>query len=221
MDLPEDTARAGARVWLPISIRIPDRGLFALKGARRFSATITFNGAMLSKVSATGATITSQAYDPKTAIRRITLQGEYPGTGDTLAMLVCDVLQSGVPVTPLTFEEFVWDHPHVLPQKLDGTFTVLDTCYLTSLVARPRVLKIRPMPAADDAVAEIELEDVQTIRATIVDPLGEEVRVVREGRYQPGRYELPLDLRNLPSGPYTLVIDTPFGRTIERIMVTR
>lgn len=221
VDLPEDTAGPGARVSLPISISIPDRGLFALKGARRFKATISFNGATLSRVEAAGATITAQSYDPRTMIRRITLEGAYPGTGDTLAILFCNVLQSGIPVTPLTFEEFTWDHPHVLPQKLDGSFTVLDTCYTGAIVARPRVLKIRPMPAADEATAEIELDDVQTIRVSISDPLGREVAVVAEGRYKEGRYELPLDLRALPSGGYTLVIDTPFGRTIERIVITR
>ncbi len=221
VDLPEESAAPGARVSLPIRISIPDPVLFTLKGARAYTTIITFNGAILSPVEAIGATIVAQTYDPATMLRRVTLAGEYPGVGDTLATLICNVPMSTLVGTPLTFEEFSWDHPHVFPETLDGSFTMLDTCYLSNMVARPKVLKIRPMPAGDAAVAEIELEDVLSIRASIIDPLGQEVALIAEGRYNKGRYELPLALHGLASGLYTLIIDTPFGRTTERIVIAR
>lgn len=220
--LPVDSAGPGSRVSLPVRISIPDRALFDLKGARRYRTIITFNGAILVPVNAPGAQITGNSYDPKTATRRLTLEGEYSGTGDTLALLVCNVPQNDFTGTPLTFEEFTWDTPQVFTTKINGHFTMLDICYDgASLVFRPSALKIRPMPVNGEAVVGIELEEDHTLRVSLVDVGGREIEIISGRRYGAGYHELPLDLHAFPTGIYTLVIATPFGQATERIAIVK
>lgn len=220
--LPVDSAGPGSRVSLPVRISIADRALFDLKGARRYRTVITFNGAMLVPVNAPGAQIIDNSYDPRTATRRLTLEGEYSGTGDTLVLLVCDVPQNDFTSTPLAFEDFTWDTPQVFTTKINGQFSMIDTCYDgASLVFRPKALKIRPMPASGEAMMGIELAEDHTLRVSLVDARGREVEVIAGRRYGAGYHELPLNLQGFPAGTYTLVIATPFGTATERITVVR
>lgn len=220
--LPEDSAGPGATVSLPIRIDIPDRTLFDLKGARAYRAVVTFSGAILVPDGATGAQIVAQSYDPATSLRRLTLEGEYSGTSDTLAVLLCHVPRSDVTATPLTFEEFTWDNPQVFPTKINGSFTLLDTCYTgRTLVSRPQALKIRPMPAGDEAVVEVDLEETHTLRMTLVDETGRETLLMSGRQFGAGHHELPLDLGTIPPGRYTLVLSTNFDRTSMRIVVVK
>ncbi|MDB5036119.1 MAG: von Willebrand factor type domain protein [Chlorobi bacterium] len=219
--LPTDSARPGTRVPIPIRLSIPDRAAFNASGAHAFRTTIAFNGLVLLPDSpAVRGTITSMSFDVRTGAQRVTIDGEYGGS-DTVAIILCEVIQSDS--TPLTFVSFAWDRPGVMADTVNGSFTTIGRCFdaQAHLVARPRILRVRPMPVGSGATIEIQLDDPQMLTATLADTRGGTVREIASGYFPAGTLVLPLSVEGVPSGTYTLLVRTEFGEASRRIVVVR
>lgn len=217
--LPVDSARPGSRITIPISIGLSDIVLFAQSGAADWRATIAFDGRLLMPQSATRADIVAQSFDAQSGTQSITLAGRYAG-GDTLALLRCDVPSSARGATPLRFVTFAWDSSAVGADTINGAFTATNECGPGGMLsARIQGLKVRPMPARDEAVVEFELGEEHSIVLAIEDALGRR-RELAAGRYAAGRHELNVAL-DLATGYYRLSLVTPFGSASLPVIIAR
>ncbi|MBS1911311.1 MAG: choice-of-anchor D domain-containing protein [Bacteroidetes bacterium] len=222
ISLPTMAAGSNQHLVLPLHIVIPDRALFSGTGARLFHTTITFNGLALQPDSVTGATLTTNTYDPVSHIQTMTLDGAYPGTGDTLALIHGTVPVGVTVTTPLAFEDFTWDRPAVAVELVNGLLQVTASCTTGDrLTAHVHLTKIRPMPAGDEATVEFDLEEDETVSLVVSDLLGRNVAALGEKRYTKGHHAATVSLRGVPSGTYTIALITPFGGTAAACIVSR
>ncbi len=68
-------------------------------------------------------------------------------------------------------------------------------------------VSIMPNPAQTDAKVKLTLANFGEVKISLFDDLGREVANVVNGELYQGSYDLPLDLRNIPAGHYTLRVD--------------
>jgi len=222
--LPNDTGRVGRPIALPIRLSIADRDAFARVGADSFRTSIRYSGNILRLDTVMNATVVAREEDRLSGDVTLTLEGTYPDTeNDTLAYLVCTPMFGDRTVTPLIFTSYRWDKPNARADTVNGSFALTGNCYETGLVlmAEPKVLKIRPQPASGTAQIDLELDDWMDLRALLIDEHGAMVAESALGRYEAGRHTVGIDLAGVPSGVYSLVIETPFGRVARPIIVTR
>jgi hypothetical protein len=140
-----------------------------------------------------------------------------------LTSLIGVALLGDRPTTPLEFVSVTWDAPGVATDTINGLFTVIGSCsdiQLRTLPA-PKVVVISPQPASSHASVELELEQWVQLRASLVNAAGVEVATVAEGIFDAGRHSLPLEVEQLSPGVYSLLIETAYGRVVERIVVVQ
>jgi hypothetical protein len=65
-----------------------------------------------------------------------------------------------------------------------------------------------PNPAQNEAHIKLALTKSGTIRISLYDDLGREAVSIANGELYQGSYDLPLDLRELPAGHYTLRVES-------------
>ncbi|HIG73891.1 MAG TPA: T9SS type A sorting domain-containing protein [Bacteroidetes bacterium] len=82
-------------------------------------------------------------------------------------------------------------------------------------------LRAFPNPAAGSATVAVSLERAQDVRVTLLDVLGREVAVVREGALAAGTTELALPTADLPSGTYLVRLAGEAGARTQTIQVVR
>ena len=79
-------------------------------------------------------------------------------------------------------------------------------------------LSVWPNPSAGRATVAFSVEAATDVRLSVVDALGREVAVLREGSVEAGRHEAVLDAEALPAGTYLVRLATGSGQTAtERI----
>jgi hypothetical protein len=222
--LPIDSAKPSEEVAFPIRAIPDDTVALALSRARTYTVTIQFHGVLFVPESVTRGTILSKSYDPLTNIQKVTISGDYgERAGDTLTSLVGVALLGDRPTTPLEFVSFTWDAPGIATDTINGLFTVIGTCTDVQLrtVSAPKIVVIAPQPASSHATVELELEQWLQLRASLVDATGREVASIADGIFEAGRHSLPLTVGQLPSGVYSLVVETVYGRVVEQIVVVQ
>ncbi len=93
-----------------------------------------------------------------------------------------------------------------------GTFQTVNT---ERLAVAEVSLQVYPNPAADDLRLAFSLSQPGEVRVLFYDMLGRRVHELRPGRRPLGENRLSLDVRNLSSGPYMIVLEVD-GRAAAR-----
>jgi len=210
LELPVDSAAPGAHVSIPLSS--PDLPIVALTtaGVDSFSIELRFDGTILWPRGAEGATATILPLQADGA-QRLILHGRIPLQGDTLVRVVCDVLSGTRGQTPLAFTQVLWFGGTVETSTVDGLFTRLDGCGPNALATGPRLNRAIPNPMYRSGLVEIELPAQTDVHLSVVDPAGS-VRLARPiGRLAQGVHALGIDVSELASGHYWVVVDSPLG----------
>lgn len=218
--LPIDSAPPGTRVTLPIfSPTLPISSLRAA-GIDSFRIEVYFDGTILWPRAAVGANtiIRPLAID---GTQSMTIAGPLPQQGDTVTRIVCDVLSGTRKKTALSFAGVEWMGGIAWTDTIDGSFVRLDGCGPDELATRPRLDRVRPKPARDEIVVDVWMPTTTDASLTLVDNSGVPWRVVRLGRIAAGTYTEVLDVGDLPSGTYWLIVETPFGKDHTMFIVTR
>lgn len=220
--LPNQTARPGQRVALPVAITITDSMLFAGSGASGYTASVAMYGTVVVPDSIVGATLIANDYDMKTRMQTIVFSGNYNGS-DTLGWILGRALLGDTLATPLRLVAFMWDKPVVGVTSTDGSVIVVGSCLDIPLriVATPRILKLRPMPARDRATLELSAEEWINARVAIYDSRGIAVASIAERMIDAGESSIELDLSSIAPGAYTLTVETVYGRDALPIVVQR
>lgn len=221
--LPVDSALSGIRVLLPVRVTADDQGAFARSGASGFTGTLEVQGIALVVDTLEGATITASSYDPS-GRQIIAFSGSLPPRAGNLLMSIGGRTFNGDTTWKvLKLTAFAWDVPGLAVRTVPGLFRVYGPCYNGQeiLMAAPKLLKITPMPITGMATIDVDLPIATNLRASLVDARGIERRLLVDHGFVVGPATLQLDAGGLPSGPYVLVLETPFGTSAQTIMIAR
>ena len=224
VSLPVQTATIGTPVGLPIRFSIPDMEAFRRIGADSFATSIRFSGNILRIDSADGAVITGTSTDRKSGDVTISLKGAFNApASDTLALIHAMPLLGDRMETPLLFTFYAWNRWNALSDTVNGLLTLTGDCHDAGFVlaTAPKVLKISPQPVRGSAAVVVEMKEWLTLRVSLVNDVGVTVATIAEGRYDAGVHTIPLDLPDIGSGVYSIVLESPFSRVVERVVVVR
>ncbi len=112
--------------------------------------------------------------------------------------------------------------------KFNGRFQALGLCEEGDSVRLIRrgpvagITRIAPQPVAVYATATTFITDDGPTRMILINTLGREIAVVMDvASIQPGEHEVPLDLTEVASGQYYLVLMTPTDLYSEPIMIRK
>gem|GEM_PF-995919 len=152
--------------------------------------------------------------------RVLTLSGTLPAGfnpgGDPLVTLRFVAAIGRKTETPLVIEEVTFGEGPVGTTIENGFFRLRDLCTtggtrLVDASGSPGLKVIRPNPAQGATELEYETVEDGVVRIVLVNTLGQTIPVM-EATVERGRYAVPFDVHNLPSGPYTVVLTTPTQR---------
>jgi hypothetical protein len=78
-----------------------------------------------------------------------------------------------------------------------------------------------PNPAADLALVEFELARAGRAKVAVYNQLGQEVRVLADREFSPGRHAISFDGRGLPNGAYFYRLSTADGGEVKRLLLVK
>ncbi len=218
ISMPIDSALPGTRVTVPITII--DIAQLRLNGVDSFDIRIRFDGLILWPRFVTGAIADIGALQLD-GTQHVRVFGSLPAASDTLASVVCDVLNGTRRNTPLSFDEIRWIGKPVVTDSTNGLFVRLEGCGPGTLASRPRLDRIRPTPSRDQVEVDVITSTATDVRVDIIDVYGGRRASFQLGRIAEGTHTASLDLRSIPTGTYWLVVSTPFGQDHARFNIAR
>lgn len=85
----------------------------------------------------------------------------------------------------------------------------------------PLAVTVGPNPTRAHATVTLSLDAPASVRVTVFDALGREVRALYDGRLSAGPHPFSFDTSALPAGTYVVRVDGPEGRTARPLTVLR
>lgn len=214
-------AEPGTRLTIPVKLE-EAQGLLR-RGPLQYRARIRFNGTLLEP---TGGTPQCQ-WDQDDCVLELT--GTVTQEDQVLAQLEFIAKLGNDISTPLVLEEFEWlniGEREIKTVRKHGQFTLLGVCRVDGQVrlilshgisARVSVM---PNPASEQANIEYVSDELGRVRLSLVDGIGVERMILVDQDVEGARmYQLQVDLTQMPSGSYFLVLQTPnLTRTVPLII---
>lgn len=217
----EAAAEPGTRLTIPVKLEQAE-GLLR-RGPLQYRARIRFNGTLLEPTE-----LTPQCkWDGDDCV--LELEGTVTEEDQVLAQLEFIAKLGNDISTPLILEEFEWinvGEREIRTVLKHGQFTLLGVCRVDGQVrlilshgVSARV-SVMPNPASDYANIEYVSDELGRIRLTLVDGIGVERMVLADDEVEGARiYQLQIDLTQMSSGSYFLVLQTPnLTRTVPLII---
>lgn len=216
ISLPRISARQGEMVDLPVTIDHPEDAIAA--GASRIDVTLGYNVTLLDP---SGSTPRGTADNVK---RTIQLSLPLTSPGDT----ILDVLHFKAALgddstTVLELLAPTADIPSVTVDKQDGAFTLLDLCYQggARLLNPNGQVTLRIIPSQSYVDVEVETIERGGTSLALVDVQGGLIDQYLNDEAPAARWTQRIDLRNLPTGRYFIVLRTPTILKTEALEVVR
>ena len=217
-------AEVGTNVTIPL-ILDNSQGLLRY-GPRSFKATIRFNRSLLEPRG------TTPPCTPDGDDCVMEISGQLAGTlADTLARLEFTAVLGNAESTPLTIDTVVWEQhgeSKFTARKENGEFRLLGVCREGDHVRLIRgggpASRLQAIPNITDGTTRLDFVANETgnVRIALVDPLGREQSLLFESEAEAARlYQLNVDLGNLPTGGYFIVMQAGRERLIERIQIQK
>jgi photosystem II stability/assembly factor-like uncharacterized protein len=127
--------------------------------------------------------------------------------------------------TPLTLTSLSADGVLLIAPK-PGIFTLrgLSEAGGTRLFLserQPILASTSPNPAETTTTVRYELTEIGTAQLMLLNTFGQTVKSFANAGSLPGEYELAIDVSNVPSGVYFLVLQTPKYRKIQQVNIVR
>jgi len=214
---PMAAARQGEVVDVPVTIVAPAAA--RAKGATHVNATLRINPTLLVPIESTpvGTMVGTE--------REITVRTLLSQTGDTtITTLRFRATLGDDSTTALAISQASSDTVSVPVTRRDGLFRLLDLCY----EGGPRLLNptgvvalraVRPNPLSDHALLDLELSEVGRTTILLTNTAGDPVRTFVDGILPRGRLSVPVDVRDIASGRYFVIVQTPTVRLMRQVEV--
>ncbi len=223
VSLPEFQAPIAHRITVPLRLESVD-GVFSTE-PRSYNAHIRYNATLLEPIGATQPCL--RVGD--TCFLQIS------GTSDmsvgTLVELEFLAKLGNDTATPLTIESFEWTRfgeERLRTLRVDGQFTLLGVCregdsvrLVRSSASAARV-SVRPNPAHSTTTAQFVAAESGPTEMILFDMMGKEIARLADFQSEADRvYHIELNLKEIPSGAYTLLCRTPSETMTERVMIAQ
>ncbi|MEO5931267.1 MAG: M43 family zinc metalloprotease [Candidatus Kapaibacterium sp.] len=213
---PSEPYAPGTEIAIPL--RIDSAANRASLVGRPFRASIHFNSTVLLPIGDTPPGII-QGHD-----RVITVEGTIRDV-DTLLYLQFVVALGDSERTAITIDTFqIADNGCLGTATATGSTVAVAVCQaghprLILNTGMTRLAVHAPSVAGKPVMIHYDLIEAGHTRLALVDALGRRTRTLVDGSPGPGEFTLSLDDSPLPSGLYFVVLETPTGRLVERMMV--
>ncbi|MBS1911927.1 MAG: hypothetical protein JST22_08080 [Bacteroidetes bacterium] len=212
------TGSVGDRVEIPIVLDASN-GLDDSR-ARSFTATLHFDASMLLPAADMPPGTVTQG------MRVITINGNRPAglvTGE-LARLAFTAMLGDSAATEVVLDHFAWLDGSWDVETANGRFTLTGYCTnggerLLEVTAGAGLKSVRPNPATDELTIGYELTERGRTQLMLADEAGRIIRTLEDRETMPGTYEARCDLRTLPTGTYTCLLETPTQRFTAGVVV--
>jgi hypothetical protein len=102
-----------------------------------------------------------------------------------------------------------------------GKVTVSGDCIIPLSASVTRLVQNKPNPFNPSTVIGYELGAESDYTLKLFDALGRQVRVIEAGHKSAGRYEVVVDMGDLPSGVYLYRLETPTTTDTKRMILSR
>jgi Leucine-rich repeat (LRR) protein len=245
----QDSVAPGGKVELELFLRDSARGaerMLLLGVPLTFSATIRFNSQVLS-LTRGFRPYNVRNLDARARVQRVSvpymvlsqpsdesLVEQFRRTG-VFMRITCASVSGDIEQTSLVVEDVRWgidtarqyigEKRVFLEGTSTGTFTAL-ACKAggTRLVttARPNSLTaMRPNPVHDVGAITYTVREDGNVQMFLVDILGNVAKTIVSGEHHAGEYQTSVPVKDLPTGTYFLVMQTPNAILTERVQVRR
>ena len=222
ISIPSISGEIGNTVQIPILFK--GSRFFNPEQIKNFEAVIRYNTTVLQPTGITpkSTLVSGDFAEVKISGTRIDTSSEIITEMDFLVRL------GSVETTDLIIESFNWvesDIDTVLTSN--GDLEVLGICRegdTTRLVKRTvpaEINAVSPNPAESFTVIEYSLSEKGYTKIELVDNLGSENYVLFEGVAEPGKNSMFVDLSDIPSGLYMVMMITPTERISKKILVNK
>ncbi len=221
---PDDSAVANTNVRIPITIASDDTVAMAGLLPQPWTVEMLVDASVLDVRSVEGATIIGDVVDSTSAMRRIRIEGTYDGSHPgELAALECRSVSGPRFETPLLFSGFAMRSDLFDVDTNNGSFTIIGNCFERGLwlASRPHIEKVIPNPSSNRTTLRLFLADWLHVRVSILDVAGVTRTLIADRLLTAGRHEIDLDLDGVPSGTYTLIVDSPYGSDATPLVVVQ
>ncbi|HVZ39248.1 MAG TPA: hypothetical protein VHI13_08235 [Candidatus Kapabacteria bacterium] len=214
-ETPAAEIAPGSTVAVPLLLTVTG-GRDSLIG-HAYRAVVRFNRTLLLPTGDTPVG-TIQGND-----RVITVTGVV-GASDLLAQMQFIVLLGDSERTAVAVDSFQVAGTCGIDATLQGGSIGVATCRsggtrLLASAARARLAVREGDAAGRSAVIDYTVMERGATRLTLVNALGERMRVLADGSSNPGDYTLTLDASGMAAGPYFLLLETPTEALVEKFMV--
>ncbi len=223
--IPEISAEVGTRLTIPVILESSE-GLLRY-GPRSFRLKLRYNRSLLDP-------------DPiRTPICQIEgndcvmeVSGQVSGAlVDTIARLEFTAMLGDAESTPLAIDTIIWERRaerRFEASTINGLFTLLGVCRegdrIRLIHTGPPASRLALYPNVTAGPLTLNFLSAESLPVTIslVDPLGREGRVVYSAPTEASRlYQVNVDLGDLSSGSYFMVMQGGETRIVERVQIRK
>jgi hypothetical protein len=216
-------------VPLFLSRDITGLGITAFSGTLRYDASMLYPVGIDTDGSLAAAMRARWHSDTAGVLTFAADSGRLAGETDLLLRLRFLVLIGSDSVSVLRPAAAAFSHPAIAIRTYgDGRFTLTDFCFAdgTRLLspdgtANVHAGRVRPSPVRGRARVDVTVERASSLRVSILDLQGREVRILRDGDVAAGKHEIILDAAALPAGGYFLLFRSPDGMQLRKFTVLR
>jgi WD40 repeat protein len=213
-------ATIGSTITVPISVT--NKVNLDRTTVTQLNAVITVNATILQPTGSTPSGTLSQ--DGTT--RSIPVTIPIPQGSDTIATsLTFRTTWGNDSIAAMTFTELTAADT-ILITSVDGIVRLTDLCdrggvRLIEFVPGDLALRTAPQPASDNAVMTVGVVERGPVRVELSDISGRIIRTMVDRVLPPGEYLIPIDVSELPTGAYFLIMTTASDRRTSRFEVTK
>jgi hypothetical protein len=214
--IPDTQDSTGHKVNIPITITAKKDLLD--KKATGFYSEISFNKTILLPTDSTPMGITG------TNTRKIILTG---GINDTLFLMNFLVSLGDAEETLMTIDSISFTNVRTNITKRNGTFRLMDVCHeggarLINPEGKLQLLLARPNPVTDNFELSYELIETGRTQLYMVNMTGEKIKMLLDEDIKAHcTNTLTVDTKELPSGSYLVILQTPNMRKSIMIVVMK
>jgi len=174
---------------------------------------------------------TGSATDPITSLRLTNVR--WNGTDSTITSIRCRAVSGNLDTTLLIIKDIEWaggmqnvqsnifSVANTVPRTFRTALCRADGLRLTNVTRQTRIANAAPNPAMSEIAITYSAREQGVITLSLVNAQGQSIKRLVNAVHQPGIYSLRVDVSDVPSGVYTLLLQTPSEQQSERIVVVR
>jgi hypothetical protein len=219
LELGKATAKVGDVIEIPLYLK--DMVNMTQSGASYIDTEIEFNSSVLLPLNYPGTDISE-------GMNTISLNGLpiTPDDNGEIARIQFQTALGNSDYTDLVLKNYYIDASMVKIIAEDGQVNLTGICEaggkrLVNPEGEIAILSISPQPAAENIEIKYQISEKGANEIAIVDLMGREIFNEQVNSEDPGKEKMNINLANIPTGMYYLVLKTPSLHKYKKIMIVK